>query len=169
MNEKVKQYLDAQEKKLQQKEKLARAKILIEANLYDSYQGPHVEELFDPAFLGQRIHKTDQLQYVIEKATGQPLGIRYNYKDEEFEVLTPLEVTDEEYQQIKQYAIQSDKPILDFVLLIFAILFYVLSFVMFIFAFTEPDLTISLGFGLGSLGFGLILHGLTYLIKNTKK
>ena len=166
MNERVKAYLDKQEKNLERKEKIERAKILIEADLYESYQGPHVEELFEPIYPHSDIKTTENIQYVIEKATGQPLAVRYDYKQKEFEVLTPLDVTEEEFQQIKLYAKSNDKPIFPVILFVFSLAFYLLAFIMLIFIFSNtPNNELPLALGLGSLGIGLILHALSIVIK----
>lgn len=169
MNEKVKQYLDAQMRDEKEKEKVTRAKVLIEAGLYDSYIGPHVEELFDPVPPLLNIRKTDSLQYVTEKATGLALAVQYNYKEQEFEVLTPLQVTDEEYIQIKKYSKHEQRTILDMVLLVFAILFYMIAFAVTLFLLGTTRDIVSLAIGAGILGTGLMLHALSVILSRLKK
>lgn len=104
MNERVKKYLESQEKKSLLDDKLYRSKVLIEAELYESYLGPHVEEIFEPIPPKKSISKIDKIQYVIEKATNQILAVKYNFKEKEFEVFTPIEVTEDEFNQIKRYS-----------------------------------------------------------------
>lgn len=168
MNQKVKQYLESQEKVYQKFEAFRRSKILIEANLCESYMGPHVEELFDPLPNQQIINKTDTLQFVTERATGKLLGIRYNFKEQAFEVLTPLEVTDEEFAQIEKYAKLKPKvrSTSDLVIMICATLFYLLSFVLILFRFSneQGDLTL-LALAAGLIGTGFVCYELYALIK----
>lgn len=72
------------------KEQLEKTKQAIQLNQYATYQGPHVEELFEPILPNKRIKKTDRLQYVIEKATREVIAVKYDFKHKEFVVLTPI-------------------------------------------------------------------------------
>jgi hypothetical protein len=166
MNEKVHAYLEEQKKESQAKDNLERTKILIEAKLYEAYQGPHVEELFEPIPPQKEIRKIDTIQYVVEKATNDYLAVRYDYKQQTFEVLTPLSVTNDEFNQIKLYAKRTDKPFFNIILFVFSLAFYILAFVMLMIVFSDYSTSqLPLALGAGSLGIGLILHGLAVIIK----
>lgn len=168
MHEKIKAYLDQNEKAFNQQKLIEKTKTLIDAGLYESYLGPHVEELFEPISPNPMISKSDSIQYAIDKSTGVIHALRYDFKEKAFRVYTPLEVDDETYEQIKKYQVPKPKTSMDQVLFIFAILFYTLAFVLVVFTLPSSEL-MYLVFGVVGLSIGLILHALSVIIHQLNK
>lgn len=168
MHEKVKAYLDEQHKHINTHELYERARMLISAGLYDTYQGPHVEELFDPIWPNKSIKQTETTQYVVERGSGNVVAVSYNLKDKEFMVLTPLEVTDEEYVQILRYHKPSSSLMNPMVLNVSAYILYVLAIGFFMASIIQP--TFNWGYILGAISIidGLILNVLAMIIKTLR-
>ncbi len=165
MHEKVKAYLDVKSKHRNINELYERARVLIAANLYESYQGPHVEELFDPILPKKSIKRVESTQFVIERATGNVIGLRYNTKDKEFIVMTPLEVTDAEFAQIGRYSVPSLPLINPMVLHAGAYILYVLAIGFFIVSIIQPERYWGYILGAISIIDGLILNVLSIIVK----
>ncbi len=168
MHEKVKAYLEMQRKHVNTNERLYRARILVAANLYETYHGPHVEELFEPIIPKRTIKKTEAIQYVIEKATGNVLAIRYDLKEKVFIVMTPIKVTDEEFEEIEKY--NKPKPLLinPLVLSVCAYILYILGIGFFMGAVIYESF--NWGYIISAISFmnGLIINVLSMLVKNLK-
>ncbi len=164
MHEKIRAYLDMQNKRMNMREMTYRADVLINANLYESYLGPHVEELFEPIYPNRTIRKSENLQYVIEKATGDVIGIKYDLKENAFVVMTPLDVTSEEFAQIEKYHKRSFIRIQPRVINICAYVLYVIAIGFFMASIIYP--TFNWGYIVGAISVvdGIILNLIAHIV-----
>ncbi len=169
MHERVRQYLETQKKHINTRELHEKARVLIEAELYDSYQGPHVEELFEPIIPNKTIREIEDIQYVVEKATGNVIGVKFNPKDKEFIVMTPLDVTEEEFAQIKRYKKPMQLQLNPAVLSVCAYVLYVIALGFFMSSLIFS--TFHWGYIIGSISIidGMIIHILAVIVKHIKK
>lgn len=169
MHEKVKAYLDMKGKHVNTMDLIYRARVLIDAKLYEAYTGPHVEELFEPILPNRSIKKTESIQYVVEKSTGTVLGIKYDIKEKEFLVMTPLKVTDEEFTQIEKYRKPSALLINPLVLSTCAYILYVLAIGFFMAAVIYSSFNWGYIIGAISVVDGLIVNVLAIIVKGINK